>query len=184
MNTSLVLAIVLGGSFGYVLQRIGVANPDNMRQMLSLQNLRLLKIIMLALGVSTLSVFILALIQPGLINFSVKASYIGVMVGGLIFGAGFAIGGYCPGTGLVATGTGRKDALIFVLGGLSGAMVFTLIYGAIKDTWLFSQISSGKVTLVDTGTADSFTGSMTGFLVALLIGVAFIVVSKVVKEKY
>ncbi len=157
---SIVLAIIIGLAFGFVLHRVGAGNPQNIINMLRLQDLHLAKVILLAIGASSLALFIL--LATGLIDqshISIKSAYIGVILGGLIFGVGFAVGGYCPGTCLVGVGGGRKDALFFVLGGLIGAGVFTLIYGWLKASFpsIFDTIAGGKTTLADTG-VDKFQG--------------------------
>ncbi|HFB64305.1 MAG TPA: hypothetical protein ENJ60_02085 [Aeromonadales bacterium] len=150
----IILAIALGGLFGFVLHRVGAGNPQNIINMLRLTDLSLAKVILLAIGVSSLILFIL--LSTGLINeshISIKAAYGGVLIGGLIFGIGFATAGYCPGTCLVGLGGGRKDALYFILGALVGAFIFTLVYGWIKTTFpsVFAPIEGGKVSLANTG---------------------------------
>ena len=161
---TIVLAIIVGLTFGFVLHRVGAGNPQHIINMLRLQDLHLAKVILFGIGSSSLVLFILLAI--GLIDQShinIKTAYIGVIIGGLIFGIGFAIGGYCPGTCLVGVGDGRKDAIYFVLGGLFGAGVFTLLYGWIKSTFpsLFDSIAGGKTTLADTG-IDKFQGLFEG----------------------
>ena len=148
----ILLAIIIGGLFGFVLHRAGAANPQNIINMLRLKDFFLMKVILFAIGFSSLLLFVL--MSLGIIDgahLSVKTTYIGVLIGGLIFGVGFAIGGYCPGTCLVGAGSGRKDALFFILGGLLGALLFTLSYTALKDTFLFAKLGGGKTTIVDTG---------------------------------
>jgi len=157
---SIALAIIIGLAFGFALHRVGAGNPQHIINMLRLQDLHLAKVILFAIGISSLALFIL--LATGFIDqshISIKAAYGGVIVGGLIFGIGFAVGGYCPGTCLVGVGGGRKDAIFFVLGGLIGAGVFTLVYGWLKATFpsLFDNIAGGKVTLADTG-VDKFGG--------------------------
>ena len=157
---SIVLAIIVGLAFGFTLHRVGAGNPQNIINMLRLQDLHLAKVILFAIGISSLALFILlatGFIDPS--HISIKAAYTGVLIGGLIFGIGFAVGGYCPGTCLVAVGGGRKDAIFFVLGGLFGAAFFALAYGWLKSTLpsLFDAIAGGKVTLAETG-IDKFDG--------------------------
>ncbi len=177
---SIALAIIVGLAFGFVLHRVGAGNPQNIINMLRLQDLHLAKVILFAIGVSSLSLFIL--LATGFIeqsHISIKAAYTGVVVGGLIFGIGFAVGGYCPGTCLVGVGGGRKDAMYFVLGGLIGAGFFTLIYGWLKSTFpsLFDSIAGGKVTLAETG-VDKYQGlfdSIPSLVIAGTIAIIFMV---------
>lgn len=166
------LAIIVGLSFGFVLHRVGAGNPQYITNMLRLQDLHLAKVILFAIGTSSLTLFIL--LATGLIDqshISIKTAYTGVIIGGLIFGIGFAVGGYCPGTCLVGFGGGRKDALFFVLGGLVGAGIFTLIYGWLTSTFptLFDTIGGGKVTLADTG-IDKYQGLLDNIPSIILAG--------------
>ena len=148
---SVLLAIVFGLLFGVILHKVGAANPNRLINMLRLKDFHLMKVIFFAIGFSSLLLFVLAsagIVEP---HFSVKTAYVGVGVGGIIFGIGWAISGFCPGTSVVGVGAGRKDALVFVLGGLVGAFLYMLLYGNLKGTFLFDKILSGKVTLADTG---------------------------------
>ena len=104
--TLLILAIVIGGAFGFVLDRVGATNPGLIIRMLNLSNMHLMKTILLAIGLS--SVLMFAGLLAGLIDvghMDVKTAYVGVFVGGLLLGAGFAVSGFCPGTGLTAAAT-------------------------------------------------------------------------------
>lgn len=175
----IMLAILLGLLFGFVLQKVGAANPQMIIQMLLFRNLHLMKAILLGIGVSSLALF--TLIAIGLIdssNLSVKASYTGVIVGGAILGIGWAIAGFCPGTGLVAAGAGRRDALVFVIGGLLGALAFTLTYEQLKATFLFSDLG-GKSTLAQTGVESypALMDNLPGIAVAGTIAVIFIAIA-------
>ena len=98
----IILAILLGTLFGFVLHRVGASNPENIINMLRLKDLHLMKAILLAIGVASSILFVG--LATGFINpshISIKASYWGVLVGGMILGTGWAIAGYCPGTGVV-----------------------------------------------------------------------------------
>jgi hypothetical protein len=138
-----------------------------------------MKAIFFAIGISSALLFLLmnvGVIDAG--NLSVKSSYVGVIVGGALLGLGFAIAGYCPGTGLTALADGRKDALFFICGGLLGALIYTLVYGSIKGSWLFDKIAGGKVMLA-TG-ADEFQALLPmipGTMLAVVIGAMFMIIA-------
>ena len=181
---SIILAIVIGFLFGFILQKIGASNPQKIINMLRLKDLHLMKTILFAIGLSNLLLFTLLLF--GIVDvshLSIKSSYVGVFIGGGIMGLGWAISGFCPGTGLVALGEGRKDALSFFLGGTIGALFLILIYGKIKDTFLFSNLG-GKMTLAVTNVKGSpaVFSSIPGIFVAGGIGILFIVIALVLPE--
>jgi uncharacterized membrane protein YedE/YeeE len=73
---------------------------------------------------------------------------VGVLVGGLVFGVGFGLGGYCPGTCVVGASEGRRDAWWAILGGVVGALAFTLAYTTIVAP-MNKLADYGKVTLAD-----------------------------------
>lgn len=175
----LIFALLIGFLFGFVLQKVGAANPQKIIDMLRLKDFHLMKAIFTGIGLSSLLLFIfLALGWADVGHLSVKSAYVGVIIGGALMGLGWAISGYCPGTGLVAAGALRKDAPFFLLGGLAGAFIFTLIYGALKATALFSAIG-GKVTLAETG-SEKYSALLPTFPALALagaLGVLFIAIA-------
>ncbi len=176
---TLIFAIVLGFFFGFVLQKIGASNPRLIIDMLQFKNLHLMKAILLAIGLSSLVLF--TLLALGLVDvghISVKSSYVGVIVGGAILGAGWAMAGFCPGTAVVGAGAGRKDAFVFVAGGLIGAFVFMLVYGMLKGTFLFESLG-GKVTLAATGSEKypALIDGLPAIAIAGGIAVVFILIA-------
>ena len=91
----IILAVLLGTLFGFVLQRIGAADPDKIINMLRLKDLRLIKTIIAGIGGSSILLF--AGMVTGLMDnshLSVKSMYWGVIVGGAIFGLGWAMSGF------------------------------------------------------------------------------------------
>ena len=173
------LAIILGLAFGFALDKAQASNPQKIINMLRLKDFHLMKVILFAIGFSSLLLFILLalnVIDAG--HLSIKTSYTGVIIGGAILGIGFAVSGYCPGTGVVAAGRGRKDALLFILGGLLGAFVYMLIYGSIQDSALFNKIAGGAVSLVKTNPQkfSALIGNIPALIIAGPVALVFIIV--------
>jgi uncharacterized membrane protein YedE/YeeE len=184
--SSIFLALVIGGLFGFVLHRVGASNPQKIIGMLRLTDLHLAKVILFAIGFSSLVLF--TLMYLGVIgneHLSIKSSHWGVAIGGLIFGLGFAIAGYCPGTSLCALGEGRKDAKWFIFGGLVGALLFMLIFSAILDTSILNDIFGGHSTFANTGKegTNAYIGNMSGVLVAGIIAIVFMTIAFLLPTK-
>jgi hypothetical protein len=181
---SVLTAVIVGSIFGFVLQRIGASDPDKIIDMLRLRDLHLMKTILLGIGVASTGLFIglyLGLIDVG--HVSVKAMYPGVVLGGLLLGFGWAIAGYCPGTGVVAAGSGRKDGWFFILGGLFGAGLFTALFGLIKDSWLFEPLLGGKGTLAAPGGVTGVVSGLAGTGMAIVIAFAFVFIANALPER-
>ncbi|MEX0999224.1 MAG: DUF6691 family protein [Thermodesulfobacteriota bacterium] len=171
----IILAIILGTLFGFVLHRVGASNPQRIIDMLRLKDFHLMKAILFGIAVASALLFIgmaTGIIEPS--HLSVKTSYWGVIIGGLVLGLGWAIAAYCPGTGVAALGGGRKDAIFFVLGGFAGALIYMLIYTNAKTTGLLEEILGGKSTLALTETSyPALIENIPGIAVALGIAVLF-----------
>lgn len=173
------LAIIIGAAFGYVLDRTGATNPNWIIKMLNLKNLHLAKTILMAIGVGSVLMFVgqmTGFVDVG--HMSVKTAYIGVFVGGLIMGFGWAFSGFCPGTSVTAAASGRKDALFFIAGGLLGAAAYMVSYASIKSTFLLDKIAGGKVTL-GTVPGAKYEGltAIQGDLLGIALGAVFIIVA-------
>ncbi|SDD99654.1 DUF6691 family protein [Ruegeria marina] len=183
--SSILLAIVLGAAFGAVLDRVGASNPNLINRMLNLTDLRLAKAILLAIGTGSALMFagqMLGVVDVG--HMSVKTAYAGVFLGGLMLGAGWAASGYCPGTGVVALASGRKDALFFVAGGLLGAAAYMLSYPAWKASGLLDKIAGGAVTL-GTVPGSEYEGltALPGDILGVVLGFGFVALAFALPER-
>ncbi|ANK82990.1 MAG: hypothetical protein TEF_20935 [Rhizobiales bacterium NRL2] len=177
--TEMLLAIVLGAAFGATLDRIGATNPGYIIRMLNLTETHLMKTIFTGIGVASVLLFgglLLGVVDPG--HLSVKSAYAGVFIGGLLLGAGFAVAGYCPGTGLTALATGRKDALFFAIGGLCGAAAYMVSYEDFAGSAMLADIAGGKTTLglIEGAGYPALFESLSGEIVGIVIGVVFIAI--------
>ncbi len=180
----ILLAIILGTTFGFVLQRVGAGDPDKIVGMLSLRDLHLMKAILVGIGSSSAILFLgimFGFIDSG--HLSIKAMYWGVVVGGVLLGFGWALSGYCPGTGAVAMGGGRKDAIFFIIGGLVGAALFTQMYESLKDTLLFDEVLGGKTTLVVTDASSALIETTWSPVLAIIIGVVVVGIAKILPDR-
>lgn len=175
----ILLALVIGAGFGAMLDRIGATNPSVLTDMLTLRRLNLAKTILVAIGTGSILMFggqMLGLVDVA--HMSVKSAYVGVLIGGLMLGVGWAISGFCPGTGVCAAATGRKDAVFFIGGGLLGAAAYMVTYPAWKASGLLEGILGGKVTLGSVP-GSKFDGifAVSGDILGIVIGVIFVLVA-------
>lgn len=184
---NIIYAIIFGTLFGFVLHRVGASNPQRIIDMLRLKDFHLMKAILFGIAVASSLLFIG--MAAGIIpqsHLSVKPAYWGVILGGFILGLGWAVGGYCPGTGVAALGDGRKDAVFFVIGGLAGALMYILVHGHLRMTdsegmtvGLMKYILGGKSTLAVTGNSSYpvLIDSVPGVWVALILAIVFALVA-------
>lgn len=141
----LLLGLILGGALGTVLQLSGASSHTMITNALRLKDLTIIKLILTAIGVGLIGVHLLDAL--GMANMKVKDLYLpGMVVAGLIFGVGFAVTGYCPGTALAAAAEGKPDAWATVLGGLLGALVFAFMFPDL-ETYVLSLGRYGPVTI-------------------------------------
>jgi len=123
-KTQLVLGLVMGICFGFLLQKGGVAKYDVIMGQLLLKDFTVVKIMLSAIVVGMVGIYLMKAI--GMVELHPKSGSIGMtVVGGLIFGIGFALLGYCPGTISAAVGQGNLDALF---GGLTGILIGSGIF--------------------------------------------------------
>lgn len=171
----LILGLTIGMVFGAILQLGGASSYDKIMGALRLRDMHIIKLILTAIAVGTVGIYALDLVS--LANMDIKPAYIiGIAIAGLIFGAGFAIAGYCPGTCVVAAAEGRADAWYAVLGGLVGALLYALAYPMLKG--LLGISNFGEITL------PGLFG-VNGLWVAIPFSVILMVLSlKVLKDRY
>jgi len=164
----LVLGLVTGIAFGYILQRSGVSGCGCIFNALELKDLKAVKLMMTAVAVGSLIVYPASAL--GLVSIGGKTLYVlGVLVGGAIFGAGFALAGYCPGTALAALGAGAKSVLWVVAGGLTGSLAFAVVYRWLEPL-LINPANYGRVSLPDLlGTNPTVTGIVFGVMLLLAV---------------
>lgn len=139
----LLLGLATGVAFGALLRRGRASRYEVIMDQLLLRDSTIAKLMGTAVVVG--GVGVRALVRSGRAKLEVKPLQLGgVVAGGVVFGAGLALLGYCPGTTLAAVGAGRGDAVAGALGMLAGATLFVRAYPTIKP--LIEAGDLGKVT--------------------------------------
>jgi uncharacterized protein len=127
----LALAIIFGLAFGFLLQKGGVGKYHILVGQLLLQDFTVIKVMLTAILVGMIGIFTLH--RLGLARLHVKPTRFGAnIIGGLIFGAGFGLLGYCPGTAAAALGQGNWDALFGMLGLILGSYLYAELSARLK----------------------------------------------------
>ncbi len=144
-SLQLMLGFGFGIIFGFLLQRGGVTRYDILIGQLLLTDFTVIQVMLTAALTGMIGVY--AMKQLGLVELSPKPGSVGsTVVGGLVFGVGFGILGYCPGTVSGAAAQGSLDALA---GGIPGLIIGTRLYAAI-----FPKL---RETVLDKGSFGSVT---------------------------
>lgn len=145
MTSQLIYGLVTGILFGFFLQRGQVLRYDKQIGALRLMDMTIFKFMLTAIFVGSVGIYLL--MDLGLVKLSIKSTVLGAtIIGGLIFGLGWGLLGYCPGTSMGAIGEGRWDGLWGLLGMLAGAAVYAEAYPLMKRTVL-AWGDLGKITL-------------------------------------
>lgn len=161
---SLAVAMVIGIGFGVCLERAGFGNARKLAAQFYLKDLAVFKVMFTAIVTAMTGLYLLS--SAGFLDLSLiyhlPTFLVPQLVGGLLFGAGFVIGGYCPGTSCVAASSGRIDGLVLIPGMMAGIWIFVELY-----PWL-----ERFVNMTAMGNADlpQLLGLPHG-LVVLLIGI-------------
>ena len=142
---TLVYGLITGILFGFFLQKGRVLRYDKQIGALLLQDLTIVKFMLSHIVVAMVGVYFLY--DMGIVKLSLKPMIVGaVVLGGLIFGLGWGLLGYCPGTSLGALGEGRTDALWGIAGMLVGAGIYAEAYPYLQKTVL-TWGNYGKITI-------------------------------------
>lgn len=143
--TPLLYGLITGVLFGFFLQRGAVLRYDKQVGALRLVDMTILKFMLTSILVAMVGIYILK--DMGLVKLQLKPTILGAqIVGGLIFGLGWGVLGYCPGTQMGALGEGRWDAIWGIMGMLLGAALYAEAYPFMKATVLTWGVY-GKITL-------------------------------------
>ena len=141
------VALIIGIAFGWFLERSGMGSARKLAGQFYLRDLTVFKVMFTAILTAMLGAFWLGWL--GVLDLSrvyIPETYlIPQLTGGLIFGAGFAMGGLCPGTSCVSAATGRIDGFAVVLGMFAGVLVTGILFRQLQS--FYESTPRGSFTL-------------------------------------
>ena len=163
-GTALLAAMLIGIAFGFFLERAGFSSSKKLSGVFYFKDMAVIKVMFTA--VITAAIGLSCFISFGLISidsiYLMPTVYGAYIVGGLIFGVGFVMGGWCPGTAAAGTACGKFDAMVFLLGTIIGSAIFNESFALIKP--LYHSGQSGVVMVY-----DSLKMSRNGFVLLLTV---------------
>ncbi len=163
-----IVYLAIGFAFGFVLEISGFANSTKLAAQFYLTDMTVLKVMFGAIVTAMVLVFFTTAI--GWLDYSllfVNPTYLWPgIIGGLIMGFGFILGGFCPGTGLVAAAVLKWDGLIFILGVLFGIFMFGETVQYFEEFWYSSYL--GRFTIPE------WLGVSTGVVVVGIVIMALV----------
>jgi hypothetical protein len=146
-EASLLVAFLIGIAFGFFLERAGFGSARKLVAQFYLTDLAVFKVMFTAIVTAMVGTTLLS--WAGVLDLSlvhlVPTYWVAQVVGGLLLGAGFVVGGYCPGTSVVSMASGRIDGLVFVLGFAAGTLGFALAFPLLAG--LYAAGDLGEKTL-------------------------------------
>ena len=145
--TTIPVYLLIGFAFGFILERGGFGDSRIIVGVLYLRDFRVPKVMFTAILTIMVGAYFLGAMRVlDLSELSLSPTWIWPqLVGGLIFGFGFVVGGFCPGTALVGAANRKLDAVAFIAGVPAGIFAFALAFDFLKD--FFNSSAMGKLTL-------------------------------------
>jgi uncharacterized membrane protein YedE/YeeE len=131
----LLMAAFIGVAFGFWLERAGFGSSRKLAAIFYFQDFAVMQVMFTAIVTALLGLQLFGAL--GLVDISsiyrMETFLWPQVVGGLIFGVGFVVGGWCPGTAMVGLVSGKADALVFLVGGALGSLVYAFAYPSLAD---------------------------------------------------
>ncbi len=145
--TEIWLGLFSGIAFGFVIQRIGATDAHRMARSHLMLDADIPRFMVTAVALSALGLFGLQAVGLGR-SLPLPTSIVATGLAAVIFGIGWGLAGYCPGTTWAAVGEGRMDAVFALLGGLAGTALFAQLHETLIPL-LYDPTNVGQITLTD-----------------------------------
>lgn len=147
MSTLIWLGLLSGIAFGFVIQRVGATNADKMARAHLMIEADIPRFMLMAIALSAVGLLGLQISGVGRIQV-LPTSLVATGLAGVLFGVGWGLCGYCPGTTWAAAGEGRMDAIFALLGGFAGTALFAQLHESLIPL-LYAPTNVGQITLAD-----------------------------------
>ncbi len=137
-------SLVIGFFFGLALERAGFGSSRRLAGIFYFRDMAVLKVMSTAMLTAMIGLYVfegLGLIDPSTEIYYMLSYYGTYQMAGLIFGVGFVMGGWCPGTSAVGIASGKIDAMIFFVGAIIGSILFNEIFSVIKPLYQWGESS-------------------------------------------
>lgn len=147
MSTLIWLGLLSGIAFGFVIQRVGATNADKMARAHLMIEADIPRFMLMAIALSAVGLLGLQISGVGRTQV-LPTSLVATGLAGVLFGVGWGLCGYCPGTTWAAAGEGRMDAIFALLGGFAGTALFAQLHESLIPL-LYAPTNVGQITLAD-----------------------------------
>ena len=142
----ILFGLTVGVIFGFILTRTGITKYPRVMGMLLLRDFKILKFMLTAVTASMILFYLFN--DLGLLKVVPKNLDWGKLVGGLVFGAGMGVLGYCPGTMAARIGEGKKEAIFAAFGMSLGIFVYALTIKPVKAALLSNEMNGDLFALL------------------------------------
>lgn len=160
--TEIWIGILSGTIFGFVIQRVGATDPEEMALGHLMHDPRIPRFMLMAVVFAAAGLFALQAVGVGRTTI-LPLTIGGILVGGTMFGLGWGMAGYCPGTCWAAVGEGRMDAVFALIGGMAGTAAFAHLHSWIVPV-IYAPSNLGQVTM-----GDLFDSQLAGLVVEVVV---------------
>lgn len=178
INENFFYAIIIGIVFGFILERAGFGTSKHIAPVFYFRNLRVSQVMISA--ILTCATLLTIAVYNGILDFNqifIPTTYIWpYLVGGVLFGLGMVMSGWCPGTAVVGVATGKLDAAVFLLGVMVGMSVYFDKFDLLAD---FANSSNlGRWTIQNALDVNIYTA----LIITILLGIGLSIFMNVMKS--
>lgn len=163
------VAGLIGILFGFFLEQAGFGSSRKLTAVFYFRDMAVIKVMLTAAVVCLVGYhYLVALgwLSPAQIR-TPDTYWYAQIIGGLLFGVGFVMGGWCPGTAFVGLAAAKLDALVFLLGVVLGSILFNEVFGLLRP--LYEGGNAGVLTLYDSLNFSPFAIILAACLIAVAI---------------